>query len=313
MLYNIVRRCAPSRPSLAGSAALLSILSPSPATLVTPTPEPFFAFFALAGIHLLTPLRPRHQDGVSHIYFASACFALATAFRANGLLLLGYLAYASLWDRPLKSSFLFRLFVVLPTSASVAVAPFLLAQIWAWQRFCQPTSTFFQERPWCSVGLRSAYTFIQAEYWNVGFLRYWTLAQVPNFALALPVLLAASFGVWRYVMPAACAVARHILLGWKQVTPSVRHGNDDGTTFASAPSLLPHILLSAAYILLLLFQSHVQIALRFASPAWVGLWISVADSMPSRENSTVLKTVLPWLLAWNLISITLYAAFLPPA
>ncbi len=33
-------------------------------------------------------------------------------------------------------------------------------------------------RPWCSSRLPYVYGFVQSEYWNVGFMRYWTLQQV---------------------------------------------------------------------------------------------------------------------------------------
>lgn len=101
--------------------------------------------------------------------------------------------------------------------------------------------------------------------------------------------------------------------------------------------------LSTLLLLLLLFTSHVQIALRFASPGWVALWVAAAevlipvvpagtgedeDKGPRQGSgdetgveakgagarlSAKGKCLLLWLGTWQVVSIVLYAAFLPPA
>ena len=38
---------------------------------------------------------------------------------------------------------------------------------------------------WCG---KSPYSFIQAKYWNVGFLKFWRIDQLPNILLVLPVV-----------------------------------------------------------------------------------------------------------------------------
>lgn len=127
--------------------------------MVTPTPEPFYAFFALLGLVVLFP--NCKSISLPRIGLASIAFAAATMFRANGVLLSGYLVYAALWQRPVESSLLLRLVLLLPTALLVSMTPFLLGQVWAWNRFCSTSS----ERPWCHVGLGSVYDYVQAEYW----------------------------------------------------------------------------------------------------------------------------------------------------
>lgn len=147
-------------------------------------------------------------------------------------------------------------------------------------------------------------------------MRYWRVSQLPNFAFASPVLLMAGVGAWKYLSGTPKGLLRHLAYGW--LWPARSHVVDGDnsaspTTFGSSPMLLPHMILSAVYFYLLLFQSHTQIALRFASPAWVGLWISVGDAVTVGDARMLSATTVLWLVSWNLISVVLYSAFLPPA
>ena len=55
------------------------------------------------------------------------------------------------------------------------------------------------ERPWCGSKGGSLYTFVQKEYWNQGLFNYWTLAQIPNFILATPILLTCFLLFYTYI------------------------------------------------------------------------------------------------------------------
>ncbi|XP_046484973.1 GPI mannosyltransferase 2 [Neodiprion pinetum] len=42
--------------------------------------------------------------------------------------------------------------------------------------------------PWCKNSIPVAYSYIQAKYWNVGFMQYWMFQHLPNILLGFPSL-----------------------------------------------------------------------------------------------------------------------------
>ena len=73
---------------LALIAALLYCIPPAPAVLSIPYNEPFFALFTYTALLTL-----QQED----LLRAAVYFALATAFRANGILNAGFLVWHKIW------------------------------------------------------------------------------------------------------------------------------------------------------------------------------------------------------------------------
>ena len=290
---------------LARRAALVFCATPAGVFFSAAYTESLFAalgFSALAQLHADRPWR------------AALLFALATACRANGVLgalfVLGQprvlaAALAMLGARPrhLARRWLFAdggadgagaptpraaaatLLRALAMCALV-VAPSLAFQLHGYRTFCAAATRATRDAApaWCRERVPSIYAHVQRTYWNVGFLRYYELKQLPNFALAAPALALAFAAVAEFARGAAGKGAR-----------------------ARAPLLAhyAHLAVLAATGLLI---AHVQVSTRLlaaASPAWY--W-HVASRL---EDDAQRPRLLLYLGAFNGLGAALHSNFLP--
>jgi phosphatidylinositol glycan class V len=83
--------------------------------------------------------------------------------------------------------------------------PYLWQNTAGYVQFCVPNESEgnpdgFVAPAWCTEGLfPSVYSHVQLKYWNVGFLRYYQLKQIPNLALAAPILFIAGSTIFRRI------------------------------------------------------------------------------------------------------------------
>jgi phosphatidylinositol glycan class V len=157
--------------------------------------------------------------------------------------------------------------------------------------------------PWCAARLPSVYTYVQAKYWNSGFLLYWTPAQAPNIALALPLLaLLLSFSLHH-----AHRVFLPLLLSLRsRSSPAPPESRDPFL----ARALTPYTLHAAALSAVLLAASNTQITLRLASALPPTYWAAarLLVARPALGRAWVVGGA-----AWAAASVVLWTTFLPPA
>uniref|UniRef100_A0A8B9WWJ3 GPI mannosyltransferase 2 n=1 Tax=Bos mutus grunniens TaxID=30521 RepID=A0A8B9WWJ3_BOSMU len=124
--------------------------------------------------------------------------------------------------------------------------------------------------PWCSWGLPLIYSYIQDIYWNVGFLRYFELKQVPNFLLAAPMAILVAWATWTYVTTHP----------WLFLTLGMQRSKNKKTLEKPEPGFLsPRVFVYLVHAAaLLLFGSlcmHVQVLTRFlCSSTPIVYWFS---------------------------------------
>uniref|UniRef100_A0AC11DFL1 Zinc finger DHHC-type palmitoyltransferase 18 n=1 Tax=Ovis aries TaxID=9940 RepID=A0AC11DFL1_SHEEP len=124
--------------------------------------------------------------------------------------------------------------------------------------------------PWCSWELPLIYSYIQDVYWNVGFLRYYELKQVPNFLLAAPMAVLVAWATWTYVTTHP----------WLFLTLGMQRSKNKRTLEKPEPGFLsPRVFVYLVHAAaLLLFGSlcmHVQVLTRFlCSSTPIVYWFS---------------------------------------
>ncbi|NXQ57948.1 PIGV mannosyltransferase, partial [Anthoscopus minutus] len=273
------------RPRQAFLAALLFSVSPAGVFMAAAYSESMFAFLALSAMWQL-------EQG--HSWLSGLLFSLASGARANGLINAGFLLYArgkrfalQLQVGPAslrKLPSLWKQVLSLASSAALVCAgiflPFALFQYYAYVRFCGPSMDLGptipepllqlardkgyrvagmdgEKPPWCSQRFPVVYSYIQDTYWNVGFLRYFELKQIPNFLLALPVTLLGSWAAWTYVStnPRLC-----LTLGLERSKSEERGKATDGFC---GPAAFVYVVHCTALLLFGFFFMHVQVLTRF--------------------------------------------------
>ena len=162
--------------------------------------ESLYVFLQFAGMYMI------NQDNQTNLKYvlAGTIFAGGSATRSNGVISTGFLIYSYL----IESCYLARNFkgkqrdlqyfskimtktIVLTFSVSLIVLPFALFQYFAYTTYCIGESSVKEKGHWCHKTFPLSYSYVQSYYWNVGPFMYFEVKQIPNFVLALPVILLA--------------------------------------------------------------------------------------------------------------------------
>ena len=142
---------------------------------------------------------------------------------------------------------------------------------------------------------------------DVGFLRYFTLNQVPLFVLSAPVLALSFVATYAFFSSNWRFIWAHL----RGHRPSMRAERP-----ALHVALTPHYILHTILSFLLLFASHVQICLRLAATNPVIFWWAADLVQADSASKTRQKWGRRWLhysIIWGSIALVLWAGFYPPA
>ncbi|SPO04794.1 related to GPI mannosyltransferase 2 [Cephalotrichum gorgonifer] len=333
LLHALTRRLLPRRRGLALTAGLLHVVSPAGLFLSAPYAESLCACLSFGGylVYLSPELVPAPAPlrRPLSLVLSGALFGLATTCRTNGIL--SGLVFAvelistlqGLWAGRTAGSALPRAWRALPVLVPTILGGILVAlgsvvpQAAAYLRYCSGSSGS-SVRPWCQELVPSIYNFVQAHYWNTGFLRYWTLPNAPLFLLAIPMLTILFVSSYTTSL---------------QVLPSL-------STSRASRLFLSMSLAQALIALLTLTSYHVQIITRLscAYPVWY-IWLASALSPPDSEpdskdqaqgesrgggeDASILPpgasgrkyagAIVKYMVMYASIQGVLFATFLPPA
>lgn len=237
--------------------------------------------------------------------FAATCWLGAASVRSNGsLLVLARLVALSVIQ---FNGHIPSLAAAVAAAAVTALAP---ASLHAWRmrdQFCNGPDAPL----WChSWSPTAPYGHVQRTYWGLSFGGYYTIAQAPNFALALPCVIASVAVLAPRLALAArrarpLARARGLCGVWRAIAAwsAVEEGN---------PALpLSHALYWTALIMVAVSVAHVQIVTRLVASApafYFALGTAVTQPGAKRPYRTALAA---WCLGYSGVGIALFVCFLP--
>lgn len=333
-LYRLARDLIPTstqaRSRIAFTAALLHTVSPAGVFLSAPYGESTFAMLNFAGTWSYSRAFKLRRGGSTtkellYTILAGLLFALASTARSNGLLsgmlFVGDVADAVLHPRDtiLQSRRLLRL-VLVGIAGSITAIGFAAPQIVAFREYCMNNTT---PRIWCERIPPSIYSWVQDHYWGVGFLRYWTLSNLPLFLLAAPMLgvllVTASTALWRprSITRGCVGTGRH-----RSVAAAEEEDMAQILRRLAAPQLILAVMAATSF--------HIQIVNRISSgyPLWYltlairlcsGSEISGGESRkgtrPKSKTAPLprMEWIVRGMIMYAIIQGGLYASFLPPA
>lgn len=300
------------------TASLLYAISPAGIFLGAGYTESIFAFISFFALML----------NMDRKFLASGLFlGISTTLRSNGLLwvfLYVYELFACLRCLYYTSSnstitqntsrIYNRLFTGdvwnLVQGAITVTLPFLVVQYFAFAEFCPNAE-------WCSLSVQKTspsgelikkfnlpliFSYIQAKYWKVGFLEYWTPNNIPNFLFAAPTLyLMAVSNIHFYKQSNLKHAYEKHSLEQKQ--------NYIASTFMGGYVLVSWVLFASA-----LFVWNTQIVTRVATCLPTIYWY-VAELLTSTNPKEVKsgKRIAAFFFVWIVAQSILFGAFMPPA
>lgn len=120
-------------------------------------------------------------------------------------------------------------------------------------------------------------TIVSDDYRNVGFLRYFHLAQVPNFLVSAPLYALLLYTHLHLLPPSLGSLLPSLSL------PRPRRPSTHAERLLSRPEMVPYLLHSVILSGILFWASHVQIVLRLAQTMPV-VWWGAAALVSRREG-----------------------------
>ncbi|CAK4032419.1 glycosyltransferase family 76 [Lecanosticta acicola] len=335
-LYRLAYQLLPSNDGekrrIAFIASCLHILSPGGLFLSAPYAESTFAALNFWGSYAYFLHSRSHPRGIAEAIFAACglvaaggCFGAASLIRSNGILSGLVLAWDAMACLPKIPAIiqqrlwpqLIQLLGVL-TGGVVLACLYAIPQTSAYLEYCTNGNT----RPWCENVLPSIYTWVQEHYWGVGFLRYWTLSNLPLFLLAAPMLGVLLLTGYVALTRSELITSTHYALNHGGKTKPTA-GETRAFTHAMARFALPQVVLA----MLALTNFHVQIINRISSgyPVWyIVLAIAMHGAAAAAPEARKSTPILNWLsrksewivrgaIMYAVIQGGLYASFMPPA
>ncbi|CRK97635.1 CLUMA_CG011020, isoform A [Clunio marinus] len=213
VLYELGRRVLRDQRK-AEIATVLFCFNPASIFFTAPYSESLYSWLSFS-------LMVKCFDDISSVLIIVP-LSLSILCRSNGLINIGFVAYYGLkkmFSQTTVLSFI-TIFLKIVSMLIIIAFHFGLMQVYNYYLFCFKKNFNFPElikdfanqhnlvlagnrtddsvSPWCSSNVPISYSYIQEHYWNVGFLNYYELKQIPNFLLAAPLVVVILVNSFKY-------------------------------------------------------------------------------------------------------------------
>ncbi|XP_050349760.1 GPI mannosyltransferase 2 isoform X1 [Nymphalis io] len=310
-------------------SVILYCVNPASIFFSAPYSESLFALMSFYTMYKCTENETLRFANIDITAALPAGFSMIS--RSNGIVNLGFILYASFKNviektlpeimykyKTLKHRLILP-FLLLPLFTScvalfltvvIAVIPYVLVQIYNYFKFCVYsdhnlpeflTNTEFilpgtAESPWCNSSLPISYSYIQSHYWDVGFLKYYKIKQIPNFILAAPILLIILYHCMSYIknnFRVCCRLGlKEIVFNFgysSKINKQKQHPKGFG---ANDPNLFVYIIHVLFLTVFCLMYVHIQVSTRLlASASPVLYWICSSKMnvgpTPTSDQNTI--------------------------
>jgi len=272
-----------------GRIATIFCLNPATIFFCVSYSESVFAMYTLGGYCLYS---------LGYSYLAVLAWMAASYTRSNGCLVSVWLIIQGIAsglqkDRPVLNRLIITLWHL--TMAALVTIPLFIHDENGYGLNCRGDIINAD----CGNRVGSFYGYVQRKHWNVGFLRYFQLRQIPNFLLATPILIYSGSGAWNWVriswkkqpeaLKAKCGVSR--LFNWaiwalrqSKVEDEIVYSSPD-TLYR--PTMLAHYAILAIAALLGFTMAHVQISTRLICSTCPAIYWQLARPYVSmKQNAT---------------------------
>lgn len=267
-----------SNQKMTAYTVIFYCFSPSGIYMSVGYTESLFAAFSFLGLLLFI----KKQQ-----YPAAFLWSLATLIRSNGIFWCIFFGMPAIGTLKISLERLQLTFMQVSqlvgygTKCLIILVPFFYNQYLGFKLFCPGVA-------WCNKSLPLIYPAVQEKYWNVGFLRYWTLNNIPNFLFALLSIIPILFALFYSI---------------------------SGSTLHSFRSIKSHLVLSALYLYIGCFHMHTQVLNRMSSALPLLYWSMAHATLyaKSRNLKAFGHCILFVWIVYTVIQAGLYGSFLPPA
>lgn len=270
-------------PRISRTAAILFCINPASIFMSSLYTESLFALLSFYGML---------NSELGHDFLSAVTFAIAACTRSNGIVYAGFFIWKLV--SPYHHSSVMKK-ILLTAYALLVCVPFIVFQWVGYNFFCPDTALL-----WCSKSIPLIYSHVQSHYWDVGFLRYYTLQQLPNFILAIPLLIVGSYSIYSFVK---ANPLRFFTIGYINGNNKVKNYH----------LMMPYMYLLAFMLFMVTTMMHVQVVIRFFTPVPI-IYFTVSTLMHGSISEKWWANIyLCYSILFAAIGVVLFVSFLPPA